>query len=541
MKPIRAVALVFAATTSSAAAFSPQHRNTVVRLCCERGTESVPVPVQATTQNIDLEDASLVDLTYITDLKVGDRVVVTSKSQSDWKGKILRIKVLKSKRIEAFLEGTNPKYSSRHFPPQSLTNANGRPDLDLPKLIEEQFQWVESQMRQRDRVPSVMYDSAKNQNVAVAAASSTVAPLRDDGFHVLLACDVEDIPSLDKLQDTTALSERLEECYLEWPKSPTKATHEAHAEQGKLFGAVLTKQGHEQAFVAKYTEPQKPSATSIPFIVAGVLDGHGEAGRGISERRRQEILHRLPATLEEVDVATFNAGSKGNDVLEKKISRALSDLVDSVDQELPLPVASKGMATSFVVQRQDQMYFVNNGDACSFLAAAIIDADTGLVRDVQVVFQTTPHKLAGIERQRLEKAGVHVGSGDRVWCHFLRKRSIVTRSRWYPVNTTRSLDSQDNTDLPTVTAHASDETIHNVVTEYNKANPNGCIANQSVHLFVGSATKELMNEVQIESLACRLVKGIYDENMHALIAIKSVFEAAERTEDGMSIALVRIS
>jgi hypothetical protein len=180
-------------------------------------------------------------------------------------------------------------------------------------------------------IETVAHEEATSESVVLlplegAATMETAAASKS---VVLLPPEIKD-PTFQKvltaLRSNRSLSTEeaatLETCFLEWDRAVATSPDDlkpttASKTPDKLSALAMTKMGwkaqnpawmesappkltnEDRAFVMKYT--QEYNDESIPVLVVGVLDGHGEEGDRVAEWSRHELLHRLPCVLLEVE------------------------------------------------------------------------------------------------------------------------------------------------------------------------------------------------------------------------------------------------
>lgn len=269
---------------------------------------------------------------------------------------------------------------------------------------------------------------------------------------------------------------------------------------------------------------------SPPFVVSGVLDGHGVFGHFAAEHARHSLLQHLRGGIE-----------PGESVAEW-----LRQAFIEADAHIPDPIADQGGATcSIAIQYNGQLYFANAGDSQSFLVAVVII--DGKVVDTKIVYQTrldTPEVPE--EKARLLKAGATVHQEDeddlRVW-------SQDEKGEWNGLAMSRGFGDRGAKAViaePVVEVLNIQQVLLSIVEEYKPedcqiniegetAYPVESITAAQVRLFCVSATDGIMDSLKPEYMGEQLAPSMYEAtDIHLLVAIENLMlESAKAWNDDM--------
>jgi Protein phosphatase 2C len=437
-------------------------------------------------------------------------------------------------------------------------------------------------------IETVAHEEAKSESVVLLPLE-----LKDPAFvNVLTALRSKRL--LNAEEATT-----LKTCYMEWDRAVATSPDDlkqstSSKEPDKLSALVMTKMGwkaqlptymeplppkltnEDRAFVMKYT--QEHNNESIPVLVAGVLDGHGEEGDAVAEWSRHEFLRRLPCVLLEVETLKVASMMTAGE-LEVKVKAALSELIVSIDRDLPEPAATNGGATiSIVLHYRNVLYFVNTGDSQSYLVAAIVASSNRFASDKakesssagqlqQAVYvldswecwSTFLHNPLS-ERARLEAAGMQVSDGGRVTCNTAAYDLCMSRSigdrEMVGVIATPQVSCLRVTTLNDLMAERYNRKM---LSEANKSGDSskatsGTEASQvitadNVRLFAVSATDGFFDQVPSYKFHSLLAESLIGNKEHVALTVEGMFNEATRKAldkseqtycDDMAIAIAQI-
>jgi serine/threonine protein phosphatase PrpC len=289
------------------------------------------------------------------------------------------------------------------------------------------------------------------------------------------------------------------------------------------------------------------------------------------------LLHRLPCVLLEVETLKVTSMMTAKE-LNAKIKDALSELIVSIDRDLPEPAATNGWATiSLVLDYRNVLYFVNTGDSQSYLVAAIVASSNrfasdkakesssgGQLRLATVLESTNLHKPLK-EWARLAAAGMQVTDYGSVAC----------QAAAYTMCMSRSIGDREMVGLiatPEVTSQPYTSFTNRMVGRYEatleleaKNNAGGsveatsgteasstevaAITTDNVRLFAVSATDGLFDHVSSDKFCSLLAEGLLGNKEHVALTVEGIFDAATRKAldkseqtycDDMAIAIAQI-
>jgi serine/threonine protein phosphatase PrpC len=297
----------------------------------------------------------------------------------------------------------------------------------------------------------------------------------------------------------------------------------------------------------------------------------------VAEWSRHEFLRKLPCVLLEVE--TWKAASMtAADTLEAKIKEALSELIVSIDRDLPEPAATNGGATiSFVLHYRNVLYLVNTGDSQSYLVVAIVASrnrsasDNGkespsgaqlqavTVLDSLQCWSTDLHKPLK-ERARLEAAGMQVTDRGRVKCNTAAYTMCMSRSigdrEMVGLIATPEVESLPDTVFNDSTVERYHRNLRSEAIDAGSSTSieasqaeDAAITTDNVRLFAVSATDGIFDHVSSYKFCSLLAEGLLGNKEHIALTVERIFneaksEALDKSEqmnyDDMAIAIAQI-